>query len=639
MKLALPKGATSVTINVFIQNSSSTTGAGLTGLVFNSAGLTAHYIRERAAAAAITLATQTVTGAYSSGGFVEIDATNMPGWYRFDVPDAVLASGVNSVGLLLKGATNMAPLPIELQLTDVNLNDAVRAGLTALPNVASGSAGAIPTTGTGANQINVAGGRADSNVTYFGGAAGTFAGGRPEVNSSHISGDQTTADRLEQWVDSWDSGTAQAGAAGSITLAAGASAVTDFFKGAWIFISAGTGAGQGRKITAYNGTSKVATISPNWATNPDATSVYALIPEGLSIVDTSSPIPADVRQFGGVAGTFAGGRPEVNTTHAAGTAWNSGAIGAATIANDAIAAAKIATGAITSTKFAAGAIDAAAIATDAIAATKIAAAALNGKGDWNIGKTGYSVAAGGINRAAFAADTGLQTIRSATAQAGAVGTITLDASASAVDDFYIDCLIYITGGTGAGQSRYITDYVGATKVASVRPNWATAPDNTSTFAVIVAASVFDQVMADHVDSGSTGASLNAAGSAGDPWTTALPGAYGAGTAGNIIGNNLNAAVSTRSTLDAAGVRTAVGMASANLDTQITNIPTNVWSHVVEGSMTAVQAMRGMFAALLNKLSGAATTTVTIRDQADTKNRVTATVDSSGNRTAVTTDLT
>lgn len=85
---------------------------------------------------------------------------------------------------------------------------------------------------------------------------------------------------------------------------------------------------------------------------------------------------ADVTQFGGTAGTFSGGRPEVNTSHAAGTAWNSGAIGASTLASDTIAAAKIATGAITSAKFAAGAIDAAAIATDAIDSDAIAASAV-----------------------------------------------------------------------------------------------------------------------------------------------------------------------------------------------------------------------------------------------------------------------
>lgn len=122
MKLALPKGATSQTILVFIQDSASATGAGKTGLAFNTAGLSAYYARPRANAAAITLATQTVTGAFSSGGFVEVDGTNLPGIYRLDIPDAALASGADSVVVMLKGAAGMVPLPLEIQLTDFNLN-------------------------------------------------------------------------------------------------------------------------------------------------------------------------------------------------------------------------------------------------------------------------------------------------------------------------------------------------------------------------------------------------------------------------------------------------------------------------------------------------------------------------------------
>ena len=45
----------------------------------------------------------------------------------------------------------------------------------------------------------------------------------------------------------------------------------------------------------------------------------------------------------------------------------------------------------------------------------------------------------------------------------------------------------------------------------------------------------------------TYAKINAAGTASDPWTAPLPGLYGAGTAGNILGNRLDAVVSTRST--------------------------------------------------------------------------------------------
>lgn len=158
--LIVHKGKTSKLLRFFIQDTRQSDGSGLTGLVFNSAGLTAYYIREGGASAVqITLATMTV-GTWATGGFKEIDATNMPGYYELGIPDAALSStaGVDSVTIMLKGAANMAVAIKELQLTDFDPNDAVRAGLTALPNVASGSAGAIPTTGTGANQISVTSG-------------------------------------------------------------------------------------------------------------------------------------------------------------------------------------------------------------------------------------------------------------------------------------------------------------------------------------------------------------------------------------------------------------------------------------------------------------------------------------------------
>lgn len=145
MKLTIKKASTDVTVYLFVQNSGSTTGAGLTGLVFNSSGLVAYYVRPLGSATAITLATQTVTGAHSDGGFVEIDATNMPGWYRLDLPDAVCATGVNSVGIHLKGATNMAPLPLEIELVAYDPQDAVRLGLTGIPNATPGGNGGLPT--------------------------------------------------------------------------------------------------------------------------------------------------------------------------------------------------------------------------------------------------------------------------------------------------------------------------------------------------------------------------------------------------------------------------------------------------------------------------------------------------------------
>ena len=101
---------------VFVQDSASTTGGGKTGIAYNAASFTAYYVRPGGSAIAITLATQTVTGAWSSGGWVEVDATNLPGIYRFDIPNAVFATGVDHAVVMLKGASGMAPVSLEYQL-------------------------------------------------------------------------------------------------------------------------------------------------------------------------------------------------------------------------------------------------------------------------------------------------------------------------------------------------------------------------------------------------------------------------------------------------------------------------------------------------------------------------------------------
>ena len=62
---------------------------------------------------AITLATQTVGGAFSSGGFVEIDATNMKGVYRLDLPNAAVDTE-GFVTLYLYGATNLLPTALRI---------------------------------------------------------------------------------------------------------------------------------------------------------------------------------------------------------------------------------------------------------------------------------------------------------------------------------------------------------------------------------------------------------------------------------------------------------------------------------------------------------------------------------------------
>ena len=144
----------------------------------------------------------------------------------------------------------------------------------------------------------------------------------------------------------------------------------------------------------------------------------------------------------------------------------------------------------------------------------------------------------------------------------------------------------------------------------------------------IADQVWDEILSGHAVVGSTGAALSAAGGSGDPWATALPGAYGAGTAGKIVGDNVNATISSRASqasvddvptnaelatalgtaddatlaaiaalnnLSQANIRTAVGLASANLDTQLADLPTN--AELATSQATADDATLAAIAAL------------------------------------------
>lgn len=154
-----------------------------------------------------------------------------------------------------------------------------------------------------------------------------------------------------------------------------------------------------------------------------------------------------------------------------------------------------------------------------------------------------------------------QAIQYGTAQGGGSSSITLATAASSVDDYYNGCMIDIYDGTGAGQSRYMLDYVGSSRGAVTDRPWTTTPDATSKYIV---------------------------------------------RPGPLL-----------STL--AEVGAALG------------------ARVIDGTLTQDQSMRLQNSALFGKLSGAAGTSIAIRNVGDTKDRIAATVDSSGNRSAVTLD--
>lgn len=95
-------------------------------------------------------------------------------------------------------------------------------------------------------------------------------------------------------------------------------------------------------------------------------------------------------------------------------------------------------------------------------------------------------------------------------------TITLDAGAEATTDFYLGELIIFTHGAGAGQVREIMGYTSG-RVVTMSPALITALDTTTTWHIQAAVSIaeivdeaWDESQADHVASGSFGASLTEA---------------------------------------------------------------------------------------------------------------------------------
>ncbi len=104
------------------------------------------------------------------------------------------------------------------------------------------------------------------------------------------------------------SGTAAGGAAGSITLDSGASAVDDFYNGCLV-VGTLDSTVEARIITDYNGSTKVASVTPDWVTTPDSDDTFIVyLPEGIQVNQ------ANVSVWNGtvVATPATAGIPDVN---------------------------------------------------------------------------------------------------------------------------------------------------------------------------------------------------------------------------------------------------------------------------------------------------------------------------------------
>jgi hypothetical protein len=322
------------------------------------------------------------------------------------------------------------------------------------------------------------------------------------------------------------SGTAQAGANGTITLASGASAVDDYFVGCIVKTTGGTGGGgtggannQARVITDYVGSTKVATVVPNWETNPANDTTYEVL-----LTETAYLLLSNAVQIGGTTQTGRDIGASVLLSSGTGT-------GQISLSSGAVLLQATQTGVTIPTVTTVGSV------------SGNVGGSISGTVASVTGSVG-SIASGGITSASFAAGA---------INAAAIATGAIDADAVAAD---------------AGTEIATAVWALATRTLTANTNL-----NDPTAAAIADA-VWDEVLSGHLTSGTTGAALNGAGSAGDPWTTALPGAYGAGTAGYILGTNLDGKISTRSSHSAAdvwAVATRVLTAGTNLGTVSANV--------------------------------------------------------------------
>jgi len=149
-KFNIPAGTASQRVFVYVQN--ITSNLGITGLTAGSPGLVCYRGRlDDGNTGGTQLVLQTMTrGSWTSGGFVEKDSANLPGVYELGLDNAGLTTGSNMVLYSLTGVTGMMPIAMEIYI-------GLHGGIGALPQVALGSTGGLPSIGTGPAQINVDG--------------------------------------------------------------------------------------------------------------------------------------------------------------------------------------------------------------------------------------------------------------------------------------------------------------------------------------------------------------------------------------------------------------------------------------------------------------------------------------------------
>lgn len=158
---------------VYIAGVNATTGAALTGATISGR--------------------RCLDGTFAAIGATITEDTGL-GFYKVALTQA--DTNGNDVAYFFT-ATNMVPICLTVVMTAADPTDTVRLGLTALPNVASGSAGAIITSGTGSAQLSVSSGLVTlAGVTHTGAVIPTVTTltNLPAITANWLTAAGTAAD-------------------------------------------------------------------------------------------------------------------------------------------------------------------------------------------------------------------------------------------------------------------------------------------------------------------------------------------------------------------------------------------------------------------------------------------------------------
>lgn len=219
--------------------------------------------------------------------------TTIPGRLPAALVGGRMSSDVGSIGGVVQSMTDLKDFadtgydPATHKVAEVVLTDTT----TTLTNAAPDSSGITTLLSRIASALNISSGVVEANLK--------------QVNGSTVS-----PAVIDSFFAAFLIGTAQAGAASSLTLSTAAIATTNYYTGWTLILTGGTGAGQARLIGSYN-TSRIATVVPNWSTNPDNTTTYVCVPLGQADIElfkklapnslVNSDLPASVTQWAGTA--------------------------------------------------------------------------------------------------------------------------------------------------------------------------------------------------------------------------------------------------------------------------------------------------------------------------------------------------